>query len=469
MSRSAARISDQCGPYGLSRKRSLRPGTTRLKWLSMPSLKPYSAAARSAAASSTRATRRPVGVGGDVDRCGHGAIVRNQRGRGRARRPRERHGLCGQRDRHERADEQPVAGRDAREARIPARPAGRRRRSRSARVEVDQVDGQLRGAEQEREQHARAATTRNAVRLGQGEQRPAAPAASSTASRIRSTQITTWSSTRAVLVEVRVADAVGAHVDHQRADVEQAHVGTGRGLGVVERAGSLAAGADRERLHAVDGAALVAVQVAGEDRRARLAQAAAGSDRRSAAGGGRRRSARPARASAAAAARRRSPPGSFGSSPRIDDLDRPLVHREAAALGQVERAADRARAREEVVVVAEADVHRRAAHEVGERAEDVAIEQHLGGHEVGVVAGRDREVGALGGEQPADRPLVVVARAVVGEHGEAHRAVERGRRRRERAAGLRRAVDARDPRVAVVGLEAAQDAARDVDLLAFRR
>ncbi len=66
----------------------------------------------------------------------------------------------------------------------------------------------------------------------------------------------------------------------------------------------------------------------------------------------------PCRANAIAA-------GSFGSSPRIDDLDRPLMHREAAALGQVERAADRSRAGEEVVVVAQADVHRRAAHEVG--------------------------------------------------------------------------------------------------------
>ena len=31
VSRSLARISDQCGPYGLSRKQSALPGTTRLK------------------------------------------------------------------------------------------------------------------------------------------------------------------------------------------------------------------------------------------------------------------------------------------------------------------------------------------------------------------------------------------------------------------------------------------------------
>src|SRR5664279_864640 len=63
VSRSLARISDQCGPYGLSRNASGRPGTMRLKWLSMPSLKPYRAAARRAAASSTRATRRPAASG----------------------------------------------------------------------------------------------------------------------------------------------------------------------------------------------------------------------------------------------------------------------------------------------------------------------------------------------------------------------------------------------------------------------
>ena len=161
--------------------------------------------------------------------------------------------------------------------------------------------------------------------------------------------------------------------------------------------------------------------------------------------------------------------GSFGSSPRTTTWTGPWLHGEAAALGQVEGLADRARAREELVVVAEADVHRRVAHELAERAEDVAVEQHLGGDEVGVVAGGHGELGPLGGEQAADRPLVVVARAVVGEHGEAHRAVERRRRRRERAARLRRAVDARDPRVARVGLQAAQHAAGDVDRLAVRR
>ena len=119
-------------------------------------------------------------------------------------------------------------------------------------------------------------------------------------------------------------------------------------------------------------------------------------------------------------------------------------------------------------MVAEADVHRRVAHQLGERVEDVAVEQHLGGDEVGVVAGRDGELGLLGREQPADRPLVVVARAVVGEHGEAHRAVERRRRGDERAARLRRPVHARGPRVAGVGLQAAQDATGDIDRRAVR-
>ena len=70
-----------------------------------------------------------------------------------------------------------------------------------------------------------------------------------------------------------------------------------------------------------------------------------------------------------------------------------------------------------------------------QRTEDVAVEQRLGGDQVGVVPGRHGELRPLRREQAADGPLVVVARAVVGQHGEAHRAVERRGRRRERAAG----------------------------------
>ena len=88
--------------------------------------------------------------------------------------------------------------------------------------------------------------------------------------------------------------------------------------------------------------------------------------------------------------------------------------------------------------------------------------KRLGGDEVGVVAGRHGELGSLRGEHAADGPLVVVARAVVGEHGEAHGPVERAGRRRERPAGLRRAVDARGPGVARVRAQAAQDTARDL-------
>ena len=139
-----------------------------------------------------------------------------------------------------------------------------------------------------------------------------------------------------------------------------------------------------------------------------------------------------------------------------------MVDGEAPAVGrEVERLADGPGAGEELVVVAEADVHRRVPHQLAERAEDVAVEQHLRGDEIRVVACGHGEVGPLGREQAADRPLVVVARAVVGEHGEAHRAIERRGRRRERAAGLAGAVHGGDPRVEVVGLQAVQDAALD--------
>ena len=136
---------------------------------------------------------------------------------------------------------------------------------------------------------------------------------------------------------------------------------------------------------------------------------------------------------------------------------------EAASGGQVERALDGTRPREEGVVIAHADVHRRVAHQVAEGTEDVAVEQRLGGDEVGVVAGGDRELGLLRGEQAADGPLVVVARAVVGEHGEADRPIEPRGRGGERAARVRGVVDARDPGVAGVRTQVAHDAVRDVD------
>ena len=100
---------------------------------------------------------------------------------------------------------------------------------------------------------------------------------------------------------------------------------------------------------------------------------------------------------------------------------------EAVARGQVEGARERAWPGEEVVVVADAHVHRGVTHELAERPEDVAVEQRRCGDEVGVVSGRHRELRPLGGEQPANGPLVVVTGAVVGEHGEAQRTVERAR------------------------------------------
>ena len=72
-----------------------------------------------------------------------------------------------------------------------------------------------------------------------------------------------------------------------------------------------------------------------------------------------------------------------------------------------------------------------------ERAEDVAVEQRARRRPGRSCPRGHGELGPLRGEQAADRPLVVVARAVVGQHGEAHRAVERRGRRRERAAGRR--------------------------------
>ncbi|HYX85493.1 MAG TPA: hypothetical protein VE777_11035 [Gaiellales bacterium] len=53
-----------------------------------------------------------------------------------------------------------------------------------------------------------------------------------------------------------------------------------------------------------------------------------------------------------------------------------------------------------------------------ERLEDVAVEQLRRADEIAVVAGADDEVGPLRGERASDRPLVVVARAVVADHTE---------------------------------------------------
>ena len=168
-------------------------------------------------------------------------------------------------------------------------------------------------------------------------------------------------------------------------------------------------------------------------------------------------------------ARERDGLGLVGLVAEHDDLDRTVVDGEAPAVGrEVERLADGPGAGEELVVVAEADVHRRVPHQLAERAEDVAVEQHLRSDEIRVVACGHGEVGTLGREQAADRPLVVVARAVVGEHGEAHRAIERRGRRRERAAGLTGAGHGGDPRVEVVGLQAVEDAALDAHGPAIR-
>ena len=112
------------------------------------------------------------------------------------------------------------------------------------------------------------------------------------------------------------------------------------------------------------------------------------------------------------------------------------------------------------VVVAEAHVQRAVAHQLGQRTEDVAVEQRAGGAEVRVVAGRDRELRALAGERVRDGPLVLVAGAVVGQHREAHRPGQRLRRGDEAAAGAADAVDARRPRVAGVGAEAGEQPRR---------
>ena len=164
-----------------------------------------------------------------------------------------------------------------------------------------------------------------------------------------------------MLVEVRVADgAVGAHLDRQRADVEQADVRPGRHGRVLERAVALAAGADGERLHAVDGAALVAVQVAGEDR----VDVGLAEHRQDRVAGLQRSVADDEPDGRPGLAERR--PGECDRLRIVrlvaedDDLDRAVAHRVAAAApGRSKALADRLRAGEERVVVAEAHVHRR--------------------------------------------------------------------------------------------------------------
>ncbi len=91
-------------------------------------------------------------VGGDVDRCGHGAMVRNQAWRGRARRATSGTTCVASAT----AISAAMSTRSPVVMRVSANPSDGEQGAvgdRSARVEVDQIDGQLRGAEQEREQH----------------------------------------------------------------------------------------------------------------------------------------------------------------------------------------------------------------------------------------------------------------------------------------------------------------------------
>ena len=123
------------------------------------------------------------------------------------------------------------------------------------------------------------------------------------------------------------------HLDHERADVEQADGRARRGLRVSERARPLAARADGERLDTVHRAAFVAVQVAAEDR----SRASRARDREQCSAGVQWAMAYEEAHRRSRLAQRRAGELDGGRVVGLiaedDDLDRPVAHREAAALG----------------------------------------------------------------------------------------------------------------------------------------